>query len=90
MGDDLFENENPLDYNNDKDWLKYKIWVIDNIRSLRNDVKKLQNDITDTVMKELNTLENKITALQVKASVWGLASGLIAVLISILVKSYFG
>lgn len=85
-----YETDNPIAYENGDDWKKYKIWVIDNIRRLRSEVKDLRNYINDTVMTKLNDLENKITALQVKSGVWGLIAGLLGVAIAMIIKSQFG
>lgn len=88
-----FESDNPLIYengNNGDDWKKYKIWVIDNIRRLRTEVDGLRSQINDVVMAQLNELENKITALQVKSGIWGLIAGLLGVVIAMVIKSQFG
>ena len=88
-------DDNPMSYGengggNNDDWKKYKIWVIDNVRRLRSEVDGLRKKINDDVMGKLNDLENKITALQIKAGVWGLIAGLAGVTITILIKTYFG
>ena len=83
-------DDNPVHYENGGDWKKYKIWVIDNIRRLRNDVDKLSEDINVVIMDKLNKLENKITALQVKSGVWGLIAGLLGVVIAMIIKSQIG
>jgi len=85
-----FESDNPVMYENGDDWKKYKIWVIDNIRRLRNEVDGLRDQVNDTIMAKLNDLENKITALQVKSGVWGLIAGLLGVVIAMTIKSQFG
>ena len=84
MGNEF--DDNPINYENGGDWKKYKIWVIDNIRRLRNDVDKLSEDINNVVMEKLNKLENKITALQVKSGVWGIIGGGIIIGIFLLAK----
>jgi len=58
-------------------WSKYVILTIDEIKS---DIKNLNNKV--------ERISNDISSLQVKAGVWGLAAGMIPVLILILIK-YF-
>jgi len=76
--------------NGGNDWKKYKIWVIDNIRRLRDEVDGLREQLNDVVMIKLGDIENKIVALQVKSGVWGLIAGLLGVTIAMFIRSQFG
>lgn len=76
-------------FDEDGNWPKYRIWVIDTVSRLRSDVDGLRNDLKLDVIPKINDLENKITALQIKSGVWGLIAGMIAALLAILVKGQF-
>ena len=85
--DDKFGELEPT---NNNDWKRYKIYVIETIRRLRIEVDGVREKIDEDIVTKLNYLENQISKLQIKASVWGLLAGLIGVLIAILIKSQFG
>lgn len=72
------------------DWKKYKIWLIDNVRQLRREVKDLRDQINIDIIQKINKLENEISKLQIKSGVWGAIAGLLGVTIAMLVRSQTG
>ena len=81
-----FEN---VSFNNNDDWGRYKLYVIEALKRLRKEVDDLQKNVKTTIEK-LGILENKIVVLQVKSGVWGLAAGILGVILMTLLKGKFG
>ena len=81
------EEKNVSSLNNiDGDWERYKLYVIETLRRLRKEVDDLEVSVK-TVLDKINTIENKITALQVKSSLWGLGAGVLGAILMIILKS---
>jgi len=72
----------------DEDWRENRLYIRSELRSLREDVGKVNANLTSLREKDLSQIRVDIAMLQVKSGLWGAMAGALVVLVPIIAKMF--
>ena len=68
------------------EWNNYRIHVLHELKRLSEHAESISRDVRDIRVKDIPAVRESVSALTVKASIWGGAGGILAVIAASLMR----